>query len=889
MRRWDTQALLVAAASLCCVHTEALRIPFYNDYVAGSCKDVVIRADASTVTISSDGAKLYLNDIVALSGISSRLAVNQEVTATTLFGMAGGAAVAVTPSVHNMDVLVLSEFGYVRELTDSNGLGELYSPMGVLECTDITGVLVDTTAIYFAACDKLHVLKYDSFLVSSEVINLQTQGVAALGSEMYFIDLDSMTPVWMVLTSASIGAFEDSMNPIPLPVTGAVALDIKANPASTTIDIMYETDPGFGIRSFYITSYKMGGFSSSRCDKRAEMAAFLPDPQDPTGFFLSQSTSTAIPEARNLDTIDTTTGFGVYHSGNGFLVSDFFGIDTTAVYGIDARGEFLVMCTAEGQMLYELFDSTAAPATDVPIPVPTSVPTAVPTAVPTSAPTPGPTSVSTPAPTIVPTSVAATSAPTATPTAAPTTVPDTPAPPSPDTSVPAAAPATDPATNVPPTAVPDTEALASRTSPPFQRRPSRAPPALPAEEQITDAGGVAAVASVVGGGGGAATRLIMATRGCYKEGEAPVGLPFALNPTKIEVAGSSGAGAVVGNTFVTVLFAGVCTMALFMAQSCGDGSGAFASLDAQGLLRLPSAPFFVFQLLYQGTTYGAMTLVLNPPSAVLWCIGLVAVVLCAVLPVVLFFSVTKNVPVRARYMRGRQRRWLVTWLLGPGEWVSLREDCHWVNRYATAVRMYQQNVAWFMIIDFAGSFALSALSAVDATELVSCGHVKMSAALVFLIMLVVEARLWPHARMRDSVMDFVGLGLQMSAMVLMGLGYYSGARDSTDSWTFATAGILLTGAVALVLLKAACDVVAEVYIFLTKRRVNMQRVAFEMFRDVPVSTRMHRSLPRVEDTCEYLYEGRGSLLGEPCPQSCSTVPPEDLRSLISYDSTTILR
>ena len=373
--------------------------------------------------------------------------------------------------------------------------------------------------------------------------------------------------------------------------------------------------------------------------------------------------------------------------------------------------------------------------------------------------------------------------------------------------------------------------LASVTSPPPVA--TAAPSALPEEEQIATAGGVAAVASAVGGGGGAATRLVMATLGCHKEGDAPVELPFALHPTQIKVAGSSSAGAVAGNALVAVGFAVVCAAVLFAFRSCGAAcSSAFASLDAQGFLRLPSAPFFVFQLLYQGTTYGAMNLVLHPPSAVLWATGSVALVLCVVLPVLVFSTVTKNVPGRARYMREqRPRSWAMTWLLGPGEWVSLREDCHWVNRYATAVRMYGQEFAWFSLIDFAGSFALSALSAVDATTLVSCGHVKMSAALVFLIMLVVEARLWPHARMRDSAMDFVGLGLQMSAMVLMGLGYYSGARDSTDSWMFATAGILLTAAVGFVLLKLACDVIAEAYIFLTNRRVNMQQAAFDMFNE----------------------------------------------------------
>eukprot|EP00754_Rhynchopus_humris_P026555 Rhum_TRINITY_DN15027_c0_g1::Rhum_TRINITY_DN15027_c0_g1_i1::g.133961::m.133961 len=709
MHRWATQALL--AACLCCVYTEALRVPFYEDYVTGSCADVVITSGASTITISFGGSQVVLSNIVP--GTPARLTPTLIFTAIELFGMVGGVAVAATLSEHSMEaVLVLSENGYIREITENGGLGELYIPIATVSaCTDITGVMVDTIAVYFTCCDMLRVVKWDGSLVSAETINRRCLRAAALGSEMYFIfPSGSLSPYRMELTAATIGNFEASMVSVGGPALGAVSLDVKANPAAATIDIMYENDPALNIKSLYRSSYKNGGYSSTQIDYAIDMGAFLPDPRDATSIFFSQRTGSTAVESRNVYAIGTDTGFGVFHSGNGFPAPDFVGINTDAVYGIDVSGDYLVMCTTEGQMLYQLHDATAAPATDVPTPVPTPGPTPAPTpgptAIPTPGPTPGPTPVpmaaSTSVPTAVPTpvpptSVPATPRPTATPTAAPATVPDTPAP-SPNTSVPATAPAADAdaATDVPATAVPDTAAPTSRTA---------APPALPAEEQIAAAGGVAAAASVVGGGGGAATRLIMATRGCYKEGEAPVGLPFALHPTQIEVAGSSSAGAVVGNTFVTVLFVGVCTMGLFMFQSCGVGSGAFASLDAQGLLRLPSAPFFVFQLLYQGTTYGAMTLVFQPPSAVLWCIGLAAVVLCAVLPVVFFFAVTRNVPARARYMReNRPRNWLTAWLLGPGEWVSLRADCHWVNRYATAVRLYRQDVAWFMIIDFAGSF-----------------------------------------------------------------------------------------------------------------------------------------------------------------------------------------
>ena len=518
--------------------------------------------------------------------------------------------------------------------------------------------------------------------------------------------------------------------------------------------------------------------------------------------------------------------------------------------GIFSAGEYLFVCTDSYQLLFtHSFAPLPATAT---VTVTVTEQDAVDTPVPeTALPATPPPDTDTPLTLVPGTTSEPTSIPTDAPTSAPTSIP---------TGTPTSVPTGVPATGVPGTAVPSQPAVATADTPvpavpavvtadtPLPAVPATTPPpALPEVEEIATAGGIAAVGSALGGGGGAATRLVIASLGCHKEGEPPPSVPLALHPTQIQVMGSDSAGAVVGNTLIAVGFGCVCAVALLILQRFGRSMcpGLFTSLDTQGFLRLPSAPFFVFQLLYQGTTYGAMNLVLHPPSVGLCIAGLVSLLLCIVLPLLVFWTVTSNVPRSAQYMHDTRPlgAWM-TILIGPGEWVSLHEDCHWVNRYATAVRMYRQELAWFSIIEFAGSFALSALSAVNATTLVSCGHVKISAALVFLIMLVVEARLWPHARMRDSAMDFVGLGLQMSAMVLMGAGYYSGARDASDSWTFAVAGYILLLAVALVLLKVALDVIAELYILLTGRRAALQQRAFWRRRDAVLQMQRFRSVAR---------------------------------------------
>eukprot|EP00754_Rhynchopus_humris_P031162 Rhum_TRINITY_DN15320_c5_g2::Rhum_TRINITY_DN15320_c5_g2_i1::g.151136::m.151136 len=130
----------------------------------------------------------------------------------------------------------------------------------------------------------------------------------------------------------------------------------------------------------------------------------------------------------------------------------------------------------------------------------------------------------------------------------------------------------------------------------------------------------------------------------------------------------------------------------------------------------------------------------------------------------------------------------------------------------------------------------------------------------------------------------------MSAMVLMGAGYYSGARDASDSWMFAGAGYVLLLAVAVVLLKVALDVVSELYVLLTGRRAALQQRAFWRRRDAVLQMQRFRSvtrfsLPKSDDaytTLEGDESDEEQERGQPClirhdpwsnklPQSHSTV------------------
>eukprot|EP01064_Diplonema_japonicum_P003310 TRINITY_DN1214_c0_g3_i1.p1 TRINITY_DN1214_c0_g3~~TRINITY_DN1214_c0_g3_i1.p1 ORF type:complete len:623 (+),score=121.11 TRINITY_DN1214_c0_g3_i1:811-2679(+) len=479
------------------------------------------------------------------------------------------------------------------------------------------------------------------------------------------------------------------------------------------------------------------------------------------------------------------------------------------------------------------FPQTAVPtsAPDTPAPAtaePTIAPTAEPTLVPdtpaplTSVP---PTAVPTDAP---PTRVPLSSAPhTDTPTAAPVT-------PSPPTSVPSSPETPSPLPASLDTRTPTVPTQAPEHEPEPEPQPSPAPePRLPVSEKtIGSVGGVAAGAAAAGVGpsAGAATRLVAAGAQCEIAGEAKKDKPWALHPTGLVVEGSEAAGMVLGNVAIMVGFTVLCYV---LVQGASHGGarvmpGVFEGLDAQGWMRFPSAPLFLFQMFYQGTSLGGMQLVLHPPSAGAFVLGVLAMGFCLGVPLWVWNTVQRDIPTKARYVADKQTKLMVVKLLvGPGEWVSVDRENHWVNRYASVVRTYREDVAWYSVLEFAASFALAGLQAVSVENLTQCGHVKLMSAIIFLILMVVEGALWPHARYRDAATDVVLLGMQLTAMLLMAAAYYEGDRGH---WTMMLASRLLFLAVIVILIKVAVDVATEIYIIIKKRRARLQEPFFETRR-----------------------------------------------------------
>eukprot|EP01059_Diplonema_ambulator_P004864 TRINITY_DN1459_c0_g1_i2.p1 TRINITY_DN1459_c0_g1~~TRINITY_DN1459_c0_g1_i2.p1 ORF type:complete len:414 (+),score=117.28 TRINITY_DN1459_c0_g1_i2:27-1268(+) len=305
--------------------------------------------------------------------------------------------------------------------------------------------------------------------------------------------------------------------------------------------------------------------------------------------------------------------------------------------------------------------------------------------------------------------------------------------------------------------------------------------------------------------------------------------PFPLHPTGLEVGGSEAAGAVIGNFSITIGFTLLMLAALELFKRVGERllPSLFEGMDTQGMLRFPSAPLFIFQWLYQGTVLGAMILLLYPANTLHVVLGLVAMAVCVSVPVLLFRVVTRDVPSMAVYALDPEKQgWLQELVCGPGEWVSVGVDVHWVNRYASVTRSFVQRAVWFSVIEFAAAFALAAIGTLETSTLVGCGHVKLAMAAVFLILVVVEAVLWPCARPRDNMADFVTLGIQGAGLVLMAVGFYKG-YDVKEHLTHHVAGLLFMASAVLLVVKGVVDLCTEAYVVLTGRRNRLQADAWQ--------------------------------------------------------------
>ena len=341
------------------------------------------------------------------------------------------------------------------------------------------------------------------------------------------------------------------------------------------------------------------------------------------------------------------------------------------------------------------------------------------------------------------------------------------------------------------------------------------------EAQITS------VTAAAGAGAAAvsAMKLVLIQSSCIAAGGEP-DIPPTFHPTGLVVGGSQEAGAIVANFSIMVGFAAFFKLAATILYFvCPGVLHKLDTADAEGFLRFPSAPLFVFQWFYQGTSVNGMILTMYHKSWWQLAFGLFTTLVCVAVPFLVLYKVRKGVPSEAMYRNDTELCGFMSRLLiGRGEWVSLRKERHWVQRYASVIRTYNQRCAHFAFFEFMSALALSALSTVRVASLPQCGAVKTAQAIVFFVMLLILALYWPHVRHRDNAVGVLFLGLQASAVSLMAVSFF---KDDKEHPNIETASIVFSMATYLLMAQVLCDICTEVFVFVKKRRTRLQDMTWK--------------------------------------------------------------
>ena len=384
----------------------------------------------------------------------------------------------------------------------------------------------------------------------------------------------------------------------------------------------------------------------------------------------------------------------------------------------------------------------------------------------------------------------------------------------------------------------------------------------PVKDSVQGMATTGTIAGVLNAGSPYGLNIVLAVQNCGLGTFAgDTELPFLLHPTGWEPWGSKPAGMVIGNFAIVGGFGLMAFLCVHFVSKVGGSllPELFNGLDTMGFMRFPSAPLFVFQFVAQGMCLGGMNLVMQGSNIGAVMLGLVACVVCAAVPIMVFIEVRKGVPSQAIYMIETPAPSLpMRVLIGTGEWVSKYEGNHWVHRWASMVRTFKQRCAWYCVVEFAGTFILAGLLASSPTTLEGCGNVKIASACVFLVQIALEAILWPHVRQRDCVFGFVILSLQAGGTGAAAVVYYKNEKDKHAPDVSAA---LLLVATIVFMFKVVLDASAELIIFLRRRRNKMQEAAYNKFSGKIDQEDLLETLVMTEIVSNTPQSGSGDLAG----------------------------
>ncbi|KAJ9466569.1 hypothetical protein DIPPA_21029 [Diplonema papillatum] len=324
----------------------------------------------------------------------------------------------------------------------------------------------------------------------------------------------------------------------------------------------------------------------------------------------------------------------------------------------------------------------------------------------------------------------------------------------------------------------------------------------------------------------AALRISLVTRACTRHlgkarGEEEDAYPVAMHPIQATIGGSQDLGAVVYNSLIAfglyLVFVVVVTVVKHL-----DLLPATAR-DPNGYCSYPSVPLFVWQFLYLGITFGAARLVFSPEFPQSEYVGGIVLLVCASLPLLIFRWVTSGVPTHAVYepavdpeeagkSGGGEPRALV-WLVGPGEWVSRREEYDWVNRYGSLVRNARPGCAWYAAVECLTSLALACVLATDPSDPAGCGHVRLACSAVFCGRFALDAAVRPFAKKLHTVAEPCLHAVQAAGLALLAAAFYADSQGA-----FSAGDAVMTAAGALLIAKTVSEGVGEIVVLVRGRR-----------------------------------------------------------------------
>ncbi|KAJ9464598.1 hypothetical protein DIPPA_06967 [Diplonema papillatum] len=308
-----------------------------------------------------------------------------------------------------------------------------------------------------------------------------------------------------------------------------------------------------------------------------------------------------------------------------------------------------------------------------------------------------------------------------------------------------------------------------------------------------------------------------------------IALHWIQHPTGLVVADSIALGVVVGNFILVCAVALLLRILVKVLVMLPCVSSRRTVTDVRAMVRFPAAPLFLLMFWYQGTAYGAFYLLFHPDAAWQAIFGIVACCVLVAAPVLIALKIRSSVPRYGQFGKAYyredsiQRSATYTYFFGPGEWVSKERNVLWGQRYQTVIKRYRQPFACFSLVDFWAMALVALATAISPESFVSCGHIRIALCLISFIVLCIELYLRPHARQTDNVMDIGRLTFQSLALLFMAIGFYT---EVANHWAFGVALVCFTIAVGIVIVKVIIDVVLEICLFRSKRKVRIQEEAW---------------------------------------------------------------